>query len=259
MRDFLETPARESKPREEGLTHVLDSGLSLVEVEGLLQIAGPMVDIVKLGWGTSYVTDMLEDKIALYREHSIPVVIGGTLGEVALLQGKFDDLVAWIKELGLTHIEISDGAIDVPRQKKLGLIEQLSSQLTVLSEVGSKDPGALVAPFRWVQEIREELAAGAQRVILEARESGTAGVFRPNGEVRMGLIEEIEHDIDVNSLVFEAPRKSQQTWFINRFGSDVNLGNIAPRDVIGLETLRLGLRADTIDAFSLARDTAPDV
>lgn len=246
MTGFLDTPERERKPRSKGLTHVLDSGLSCVEVESLMETAGDLIDIVKLGWGTGYVTGNLQRKIAIYGECSIPVVFGGTLGEIANAQGKFDRFVEWIASKGITHIEISDGAIEMPRERKLSLISRFSGDFTVFSEVGSKDPDALVAPYRWVEEIKEELEAGATMVILEARETGTAGVFRPDGEVRMGLIEEIEHEIEPDLLVFEAPRKAQQTWFINRFGTHVNLGNISPKDVVALETLRLGLRADTI-------------
>lgn len=248
MQDFLELPAREQKPRRRGLTHVLDRGLNIAEIDGLVETAGAYVDIVKLGWGTGYVTGNLESKVKRYQGHGIPVVVGGTLGEIALARGKFDAFCDWLRELGLTHIEISDGAIELPRKRKLALIEGLATagEFTVLSEVGSKDPDALVAPYRWVRDIKQELEAGADHVILEARESGNAGVFRPNGEVRMGLIEEIEQDIDPDKLIFEAPLKHQQVWFIEHFGSDVNLGNIGPGDVIALETLRLGLRADTI-------------
>ncbi len=247
MNDFLEIPKRDVKPRSRGLTFVLDTGLSTVEVESLLGVAGDLIDMVKLGWGTGYVTQNVEKKVSLYQERSVPVILGGTLGEIAEAQGQIDRLVDWVKELGLSHIEISDGTLDMERSRKLELIERLSDDLTVLSEVGSKDPDALVAPFRWVEEIKEDLNAGAAHVILESRESGTAGVYRPSGEVRMGLIEEIEHEIDHNKLVFEAPRKAQQTWFINHFGTHVNLGNIAPSEVIPLETLRLGLRADTVE------------
>ncbi len=247
MSEFLEIPERDVRPRSRGLTSVLDGGLSTAEVESLLDVAGDLIDLVKLGWGTAYVTQNVEKKISMYQRQSVPVVIGGTLGEIAEAQGNFDSFVEWVKRLGLSHIEISDGALDMQRDRKLELIAQHADELTVLSEVGSKDPDALVAPFRWVEEIREDLDAGASMVILESRESGTAGVYRPSGEVRMGLVEEIERDIDHNLLVFEAPLKAQQTWFINHFGPHVNLGNIAADNVIALETLRLGLRADTID------------
>lgn len=249
MADFLDTPSRQTKPRSKGLTHVIDTGLSLNQVNGLLELAAELIDIVKLGWGTGYVTGPLKKKVAIYQDAGIPVVIGGTLGEVALQQDKFNSFVEWIKGLGLKHIEISSGTIDVARERKLELITQLAGEFTVLSEVGSKDPAALVAPFRWVQEIGEELEAGAEKVILEARESGTAGVYRPNGEIRMGLIEEVKHHLDIDSLVFEAPRKEQQAWLINHLGPEVNLGNISTNDVIALETLRLGLRADTVSCF----------
>lgn len=248
--DFLDLPSRDAKPRGKGLTHVIDCGLSLPEVEGLLHLAGDMIDVVKLGWGTSYVTGQLNRKIEVYQSSGVPVVVGGTLGEIALVQGQFERFTQWLADLGLSYLEISNGATEVDRKYKLDLIESYSQQFTVFSEVGSKDPDALVAPFRWVKQIEEELAAGAERVILEARESGTAGVYRPDGEIRMGLVEEIEHHLDTNQLIFEAPQKSQQAWLINRLGPEVNLGNIAGRDVIGLETLRLGLRADTIKPAS---------
>lgn len=249
MQDFLGLSRRVQKPRQRGLTHVIDSGLTLSEIDGLIETAGDYVDIVKLGWGTGYVTGNVEAKVERYRSHGIPVVIGGTLGEIALARNRFDAYCEWLVELGISHIEISDGALEISRERKLELIGKLAGgdKFIVMSEVGSKDPDALVAPFRWVREIKEDLAAGASQVILEARESGNAGVYRPNGEVRMGLIEEIELDIDPNLLIFEAPLKHQQVWFIEKLGSDVNLGNIKPNEVISLETLRLGLRADTIE------------
>lgn len=248
MQEFLGLPPRGRKPRFEGLTHVIDRGLTVPDVEGLMEVAGGFIDIVKLGWGTGYVTQGVERKVEAYRSHGIPVVVGGTLAEIALARGRFEEFIAWIRDLGLEHIEISDGSIRIDRREKLAIIDRLAStgDFTVLSEVGNKDPRALVAPFRWVQEIREELDAGARYVILEARESGTAGMYRPNGEVREGLIEEIEQDIDTTVLIFEAPQRHQQVWLIKRLGAEVNLGNIQPDDVIGLETLRLGLRADTV-------------
>lgn len=244
---FLDLPQRSAKPRAHGITHVLDSGLSVAEVESLVEVAGAAVDLVKLGWGTAVVTQNLEAKLACYRAHDIPVVLGGTLTELAIAQGRVDQLVAWLRELGLCHVEISDGAIQLPHERKLALIEQLAGEgFTVLSEVGSKDATFIMAPYVWVEQIESELAAGAWKVIAEARESGTAGIYRADGEVRMGLIDEIVHAVPVERLLFEAPQKEQQVWFLRRFGSEVNLGNIAPRDVLSLETLRLGLRADTV-------------
>jgi phosphosulfolactate synthase len=242
---FLDLPPRSAKPREQGITHVIDRGLSVAEVDGLVEVAGDAVDLVKLGWGTALVTGNLDAKLARYRAHGIPVVLGGTLTELAIAQDRVDGLVAWLHELGLRHVEISDGTITLPHERKLELIERLAREFTVLSEVGSKDDTRIMAPYVWVEQIERELAAGAWKVVAEARESGTAGIFRADGEVRMGLIDEIAHAIPPERMLFEAPRKQQQVWFLRRFGSEVNLGNIAPRDVLSLETLRLGLRGDT--------------
>ena len=244
--DFLTLPDRPAKPRQIGLTHVLDKGASLAEIEGLFAACGDYVDIVKLGWGTSYVTRNLREKLALYASLGVPVVLGGTLMEVAITQGRIDDYRRWVSELGLTHVEVSDGSIVLDHDEKLALIASLAKEFTVLSEVGSKDTAAVVAPYRWVSAIETELQAGAWKVITEARETGTAGLYRPDGEIRTGLVDEIVHTIDPTRLLFEAPQKAQQVWFIKMFGPNVNLGNIHPEEVIPLETLRLGLRSDTL-------------
>jgi phosphosulfolactate synthase len=244
----IDLPARSRKPRERGLTHVLDRGMSLAQVDGLMEVAGDAVDIVKLGWGTALVTQNLEAKLARYRAHDVPVVLGGTLTELAIRDGRVEELVAWLGELGIGHIEISDGTIALAPERKRELIRRLAGEgLVVMSEVGSKDDTAIMAPYVWVEQIEAELEAGAWKVIAEARETGTAGIFRRDGEVRTGLIDEIAHAVDFDRLVFEAPRKDQQVWFLKRFGSECNLGNIAPEDVLSLETLRLGLRSDTVD------------
>jgi phosphosulfolactate synthase len=243
---FLDLPERCAKPRERGLTHVLDKGLSCADAEGLLEVAGPSVDLVKLGWGTAVVTANLESKLRCFERAGVPVVLGGTLTEIALRAGRIDGLVAWMRELGLRHVEVSDGTLAIAREEKVALIRRLAAEFTVLSEVGSKDAEEIMAPYRWVEQIEAELEAGAWKVITESRETGSAGIYRPDGEVRMGLIDEIAHRVDVDLLLFEAPRKEQQVWFIKRFGREVNLGNIAPDDVLSLETLRLGLRADTV-------------
>jgi phosphosulfolactate synthase len=245
MTDLLELPERSEKPRERGLTHVLDRGLSLTGVDGLAEVAGGYVDIVKLGWGTALATGNLEAKLSRYRRHGIPVVFGGTLTELAIAQDRLEQLVSWLRELAIEHIEISDGTIELRHDDKLEMIERLSSRFTVLSEVGSKDDTRIMAPYRWVEQIESELKAGAWKVIAEARESGTAGIFRHDGEVRMGLIDEIVHAVPPEQVLFEAPQKDQQVWFIRRFGANVNLGNIAPDDVLSLETMRVGLRSDT--------------
>jgi phosphosulfolactate synthase len=244
---FLDLPERTSKPRERGLTHVLDKGLSIAQADALIEVAGDAVDIVKLGWGTALVTGNLDEKLARYRDHGIPVVLGGTLTEIALRDGRLDGLVAWLRELGLRHVEVSDGTIALDRDRKREVVTRLAREFTVFSEVGSKDDERIMAPYRWVEEIEAELAAGAWKVVAEARETGTAGIFRPDGEVRMGLIDEIAHAIDPDRIVFEAPQRRQQVWFLRRFGREVNLGNIPPEEVLSLETLRLGLRSDTME------------
>ena len=251
---FLDLPPRSSKPREQGLTHVLDRGLSVAEVEGLMEVAGDFVDFVKLGWGTALVTGNLEQKLARYRESAIPVVLGGTLTEISIAQRRVEGLVEYMRRHGLRHVEISDGTIMLPHRDKLALIERLAGEFTVFSEVGSKDDSRIMAPYRWVEQIETELEAGAWRVIAEARETGNAGIARATGEVRMGLIDEIAHGIDVRRLIFEAPRKEQQVWFLRRFGPEISLGNIAPDDVLSLETLRLGLRSDTAFAEPITSD-----
>jgi phosphosulfolactate synthase len=247
MGDLLELPERSPKPRDQGVTHVIDRGLSVAEVDGMIEVAGPFVDIVKLGWGTALKTANLQSKLERYREHEIPVVLGGTLTEIAIAQDRLERLIAWAGELGLRHFEISDGTIAIEHERKLELIERLAGDFVVLSEVGSKDDtGAITPPYRWVEMMNRELEAGAWKVIAEGREAGTAGIFRPTGEVREGLIGEIVHEIDPGKIMFDAPNKHQQVWFVRRFGPNVNLSNIAPADVLALETLRLGLRSDTL-------------
>jgi len=230
---------------------VIDRGLSVTDAAGLLEVAGDSVDIVKLGWGTALVTANLKPKLELYGAHGIPVVLGGTLTEVAIRQGRVDGLVAWLRELGLRHVEISDGTITLDAAVKRELIERLAREFVVLAEVGSKDADFIMAPYIWVEQIESDLDAGAWKVIAEARESGTAGIYRANGEVRTGLIDEIAHAIDPERLIFDAPLQRQQVWLLKRFGTECNLGNIAPDDVLSLETLRLGLRSDTVERFAL--------
>jgi phosphosulfolactate synthase len=245
---FLDLPPRTAKPRERGITHVLDKGLSLSGVEGMLEVAGGAVDIVKLGWGTALVTENLEAKLERYAAAGIPVVLGGTLAELAIRDDRLDEMAAWLRELGLRHVEISDGTLTIEPGRKREIVARLASEgFTVLSEVGSKDADTIMAPYRWVELIQGELEAGAWKVIAEAREAGDAGIYRADGEVRMGLVDEIAHSVDVDRLVFEAPRRRQQVWFLKRFGREVNLGNVAPEDVLSLETLRLGLRSDTME------------
>jgi phosphosulfolactate synthase len=230
---------------------VIDRGLSVAEVDGLLEVAGEAVDVVKLGWGTALVSANLEPKLERYAAHGVPVVLGGTLTELAIRQGRVDRLTAWLHELGLRHVEISDGTIEIEPAVKRDLIERLSREFTVFAEVGSKDADFIMAPYVWVEQIERDLDAGAWKVIAEARESGTAGIYRANGEVRTGLIDEIVHSIDKERLIFDAPLQKQQVWLLKQFGTECNLGNIAPADVLSLETLRLGLRSDTVERFAL--------
>jgi phosphosulfolactate synthase len=240
--------------RDGGLTHVLDKGLGPRGWEDVLEMSGDYIDIVKLGWGTSYVTKNLERKLEVLKEK--PVVIGGTFFEVVYVRGVLDDYKRWLTGLGLTHVEISDGTIEIPRQRKLELIADFARDFTVLSEVGSKDSEVVFAPYEWVEWIKEEKSAGAWKVITEAREGGTAGIFRKDGDMRTGLIDEIAHEISISDLIFEAPTKSSQAWFVKHFGPNVNLGNIPPEEVIPLETLRLGLRGDTMKEVLLGSEPA---
>jgi phosphosulfolactate synthase len=253
---FLDVPARSPKPRAKGLTHVIDKGMNLRDIEGLFDTAGDYVDIVKLGWGTSYVTRNLEKKIALYRSLETPIVCGGTLFEAAVARGKLDEYREWLAHNRFSHVEISDGTIEIPHEHKLELIAELSKDFVVMSEVGSKNSEVVYAPYQWVEWMRDELEAGAWKVITEAREGGTAGIFRPTGEMRTGLIDEIVHGIELGDIVFEAPTEASQAWFVSKFGPEVNLGNIPPQEVIPLETLRLGLRSDTLKEV-LLREHAP--
>jgi phosphosulfolactate synthase len=247
--DFLPLPPRPAKPRVHGLTHVIDTGLAAADVDAFLSLASPYVDLVRLGFGTAYVTPALEAKLAVYARHGVPVMVGGTLTELAWLHRRVDELADWLAGLGIEHIEVSSGVVPVPETEKVALVERLAQRFTVYAEVGDKDPDAILAPYRWVELIRAALDAGAALVVCEGRASGDAGVYRRDGEARTGLIDEIVHEVDPARLVFEAPRRHQQTWLIRRLGGEVNLGNVRPDDALALETLRLGLRADTLDVF----------
>ena len=243
--DLLDLPPRAAKPRSEGITHVLDRGLSVADVDGLVEVAGEYIDFVKLGWGTAVATGNLEAKLARYKQHGIPAMFGGTLTELAIAQNRLDRFVASLHELGIEHIELSDGTLNIESERKLELISRLAEEFTVLSEVGSKDDTRIMAPYRWVEHMQSELEAGAWKVIAEGREGGNVGIFRHDGEVRQGLVDEILHAIPADKILFDAPRKDQQVWFVRRLGPDVNLGNITPEDVLSLETIRVGLRSDT--------------
>jgi phosphosulfolactate synthase len=253
---FLDLPQRPGKPREVGLTHVIDKGLNLRDIEGMFDVGGEFVDIVKLGWGTSYVTNNLEKKIALYRSFETPIVCGGTLFEAVFGRGRLDEFKSWLAEHRFSHVEISDGTLEIPRERKLELIAEFAQDFVVLSEVGSKDSDVVYAPYQWVQWIKEERDAGAWKVITEARETGSSGIFRKDGDMRTGLIDEIAHEVPIADVIFEAPTKASQAWFVKHFGPNVNLGNIPPEEVIPLETLRLGLRGDTLKEVLLG-DQSP--
>jgi phosphosulfolactate synthase len=231
-------------PRPGGLTHVIDKGLGPRGWEDVLETSGDFIDIVKLGWGTAYVTRNLRAKLDVLSGK--PVVVGGTFFEVVFVQDKLDGYKRWLQGLGLTHVEISDGVIELPRERKLELIEEFARDFIVLSEVGSKDADVEFTPDEWTRWLREELDAGAWKVITEAREGGTAGIFSKSGDMRTELVGEIADAVPLEDVVFEAPTKSAQAWFIKEFGPAVNLGNIPPEEVIPLETLRRGLRGDTL-------------
>ena len=241
-------------PRAGGLTHVLDKGLGPRAWEDVLETAGAYVDVVKLGWGTAYVTANLRRKLDVLRDK--PVVIGGTFLEIAYAKGRLEEYKAWLRDLGLSHVEISDGTVEIPRERKLELVADFARDFTVLSEVGSKDSAVEFSAEEWTRWLREELDAGAWKVITEAREGGTAGIFTSSGVMRTELLGEIANDVDVADVIFEAPTKAAQTWFVRQFGPEVNLGNIPPDEVIGLETLRLGLRGDTLKEVLLREQPA---
>jgi phosphosulfolactate synthase len=241
--------------RSAGLTHVIDKGLGPRGWEDVLEVSGHLIDVVKLGWGTSYVTKSLEQKLAVLKDK--PVVIGGTFFEVVYVKSRLDEYKQWLNGLGLTHVEISDGTVDIPRERKLELIADFARDFTVLSEVGSKDSSVEYGADEWTQWLREELDAGAWKVITEAREGGTAGIFDAGGGMRTELIGEIAGAVGLEHVIFEAPSKAAQAWFVKQFGPEVNLGNIPPEEVIPLETLRLGLRGDTLKEILLADEPAP--
>src|SRR5476651_862463 len=242
-------PERVVKPRNSGITMVMDKGLSLRQVEDFIEVAGTHTDIVKLGWATSFVTPKLQKKLEIYRAAGIPVYLGGTLFEAMLVRGQFDDYCRILDKYKLEHAEVSDGSIEIEHDVKCEYIRKLSKLVTVISEVGSKDVQKIFAPYKWIKLMNAEIEAGAWKVIAEARESGNVGIYRDSGEVRQGLIDEILTQIPAETIIFEAPQKAQQVWFIKLIGANVNLGNIAPADVIPLETLRLGIRSDTFDHF----------
>ncbi|AUD06196.1 phosphosulfolactate synthase [Spirosoma pollinicola] len=246
---LTQIPDRAEKPRQSGITMVMDKGLSLREVEDFLSVSADHTDIVKLGWATSFVTPRLKEKLAIYREAGIPVYFGGTLFEAFVVRKQFDEYRKLLDRYEMKYAEVSDGSIDMNQDDKCEYIRKLAMQVTVLSEVGSKDEAKIIPPYKWIQLMKAELEAGAWKVIGEAREGGTVGLFRSSGEVRQGLVEEILTQVPFEKILWEAPQKEQQVWFVKLLGANVNLGNIAPHEVIPLETIRLGLRGDTFSHF----------
>ena len=242
-------PERVAKPRNSGITMVMDKGLSLRQAEDFIEVAGAYTDLVKLGWATSFVTPNLDKKLDMYREAGLPVYFGGTLFEAFLVRGQFDDYCRILDKYKMEYAEVSDGSIEIGHEEKCGYIQKLSKQVTVISEVGSKDVQKIFAPYKWIKLMHAEIEAGSWKVIAEARESGNVGIYRDSGEVRQGLVDEILTQIPEETIIWEAPQKAQQVWFIKLIGANVSLGNIAPADVIPLETLRLGIRSDTFDHF----------
>jgi phosphosulfolactate synthase len=253
--NLSQIPERNLKPRTYGITMVMDKGLSINEVHNLMSIAHPHVDIVKLGFGTSFVTPNLREKIEVYRSYEVPVYFGGTLFEAFLVRNQFNDYIAICKDYGISYMEVSDGSIDIPHAEKCGYIEKLTKYGTILSEVGSKDAAHIIPPYKWIELMRAELEAGSSYVIAEARESGNVGIYRGTGEVREGLVQEILTQIPGERILWEAPQKAQQLYFLELLGCNVNLGNIAPTEVIPLEAMRIGLRGDTFHLY-LNKETA---
>ena len=247
--NLTQIPDRTKKPRKEGLTMVMDKGLSIPDVENFLSIADPYVDIVKLGFGTSVVTPGLKEKLAVYRKNNIPVYFGGTLFEAFVIRNQVEDYIKVLQEYDVDFVEVSDGSISIPHDEKCRYIKQLSEYVTVLSEVGSKDVTDIMPPYKWVELMNSELDAGASYVIAEARESGTVGIYRDSGEVRQGLVQEILTQVPGEKILWEAPKKEQQNYFLKLVGCNVNLGNIAPAEVIPLEAMRAGLRSESFHLF----------
>lgn len=250
MNYFLkDVPERTQKPREKGFTMAMDKGLSVREAEDFLSVSSEYIDIVKLGWATSYVTPNLEEKLDVYRSAGIPFYFGGTLFEAFIARNQFDDYRKLLDKYQAPFAEVSDGSLEMDHDEKCEYIKKLKGQVTVLSEVGSKDEEKIIPPYKWIELMQKELDAGAWKVIGEARESGNVGLFRSTGEVRSGLVQEILTQIPFEKIIWEAPQKAQQVYFIKLMGANVNLGNIAPNDMIPLETIRLGLRGDTFSHF----------
>lgn len=242
-------PERAVKPRLSGITMVMDKGISFRQAEDMLENGSDYIDFIKLGFGTSVITKNVKEKIKLYQKNNIKVYVGGTLFEAFAIRNKFDDYVKFIDSLGIDSAEVSDGSINISHDEKCGYISKLAKNFTVLSEVGSKEEGVIIHPARWIKMMQAELDAGSHKVIAEARESGTVGIFHKNGSAHTLLINRIVNKIKLENIIWETPQKAQQVYFLKLFGCNVNVGNIGVDDIIPLETLRLGLRGDTFFTF----------
>jgi phosphosulfolactate synthase len=250
MLEFLNNiPKRPEKPRTKGLTMIMDKGLSLNEAENMVVLKSELTDIVKLGFGTSLLTRYIDKKISLYKEAGIDVYTGGTLFEAFIVRNQIDDFYRLMDKLKLEMVEVSDGCIQMEHDKKCELIHKLSKDFKVISEIGSKDESLTIEDDKWISYMKKELEAGSWKVIAEAREGGNVGMFETNGDIKDKLIKNITKEIDISNILWEAPLKKQQIWFINEFGANVNLGNISPNSIISLECLRLGLRGDTFNNY----------
>jgi phosphosulfolactate synthase len=247
--NLSQIPERTAKPRSNGLTMIMDKGLSIREAEDLMSVGAPHIDIIKLGFGTAFVTPNLRKKIEVYQKAGMAVYFGGTLFEAFLIRNEFDGYISMMRDYGIRHVEVSDGSITIPHAEKCGYIEKLTKFGTVLSEVGSKDAAHIIPPYKWIELMRAELESGSTYVIAEAREAGTVGIYRGSGEVREGLVQEILTQIPSEKIIWEAPQKDQQLYFLQLVGCNVNLGNIAPTEIIPLEAMRIGLRGDTFHLY----------
>lgn len=242
-------PERPKKPRNSGLTMMMDKGLSIAEAENFCSVAAEYTDVVKFGFGTSLLTPNIPEKVKIFKDAGVQPYFGGTLFEAFVIRGMFDDYQRYLEKFDVKYVEVSDGTMEMAHEDKLKYIEKLSKNYTVLSEVGSKLAGKIITNDEWIMMMKTELEAGAWKVIAEARESGTIGIYNKDGSANTQLIDSIEQHIDQSSIIWEAPLKNQQVWFIQYLGSNVNLGNIATNEVVSLETLRLGLRGDTLLSF----------
>lgn len=242
-------PQRTAKPRDSGITMVMDKGLSVRQAEDLMEVGAEYIDFVKFGWTTAYITPRLAEKLAIYRDAGVHPYFGGTLFEAFIARNQFDDFLRLLETYQLEYAELSDGSIVLPHEEKCRYIAKVAQHATVISEVGSKDNTKIMAPYKWISLMKAELGAGSWRLIAESRESGNVGLYRESGEVRQGLVDEILNEIPNEKIIWEAPLKSQQVYFIQLLGANVNLGNIATNEIIALETTRMGLRGDTFHNF----------